>query len=126
MIAMGKHFHPNCFTCKGWFLSLGLIWADCGKELGTSFFLKDDAPLCESCIKSGGTVVGSVTCEECGGKISGTYVNYENKGYHNFCFKCYGCKKQLQHDAFYTKQGKVGHSVCSHSQKQHCKECAMK
>eukprot|EP01118_Nematostelium_gracile_P009340 TRINITY_DN3136_c0_g1_i1.p1 TRINITY_DN3136_c0_g1~~TRINITY_DN3136_c0_g1_i1.p1 ORF type:complete len:310 (-),score=58.81 TRINITY_DN3136_c0_g1_i1:39-968(-) len=100
VMALDKHWHQECFTCL-----------TCGKKLGESFYIKDNAPQCEAC--TGANNVGSNTnCVTCGKQLSGSYVAFQSNGYHPDCFVCAGCHTRLPHDAFYNKNGKP-----------HCRNC---
>lgn len=101
--ALGKNWHPDCFACTG-----------CGNKLGTSFFSKEEQPYCENCINKSGLKT-NVTCNECGRDVTGSYLTFGDKNFHNECLKCYSCKKVLPGDAFYNVNNQPA-----------CLECAQK
>uniref|UniRef100_A0A1B6E0B2 PDZ and LIM domain protein Zasp n=1 Tax=Clastoptera arizonana TaxID=38151 RepID=A0A1B6E0B2_9HEMI len=92
--AIGKHFHPECFTC-----------AYCGKLFGNSpFFLEDALPYCENDWNE----LFTTKCFACGFPIEAgdRWVEALNNNYHSQCFNCTMCKKNLEGQSFYAKGGR--------------------
>lgn len=92
--AIGKHFHPECFTC-----------AYCGKLFGNSpFFLEDALPYCENDWNE----LFTTKCFSCGFPIEAgdRWVEALNNNYHSQCFNCTMCKKNLEGQSFYAKGGR--------------------
>ncbi len=95
--AMGKKWHPKCFTCGG-----------CGNELNGPFYDRNGSPFCRSCVESDNKVTtGSVACNKCGRGVSGNYVEWSGKSFHSDCFLCGTCNNKLNMSAFYNVNGKV-------------------
>ncbi|KAF2069117.1 hypothetical protein CYY_009560 [Polysphondylium violaceum] len=83
--ALGKNWHPNCFTCE-----------KCNKKLGPSDTIKKSTqgnPVCGPC-SSG----GKSSCHECNKPVSGQGVEALDHVYHPECFKCHSCDKKLADD----------------------------
>ncbi|XP_054264705.1 PDZ and LIM domain protein Zasp-like isoform X2 [Macrosteles quadrilineatus] len=92
--AIGKHFHPECFTC-----------AYCGKLFGNSpFFLEDALPYCEADWNE----LFTTKCFSCGFPIEAgdRWVEALNNNYHSQCFSCTMCKKNLEGQSFFAKGGR--------------------
>ncbi|XP_065341796.1 PDZ and LIM domain protein Zasp isoform X10 [Cloeon dipterum] len=92
--AIGKHFHPECFNC-----------AYCGKLFGNSpFFLEDGLPYCEGDWNE----LFTTKCFACGFPIEAgdRWVEALNNNYHSQCFNCTSCKKNLEGQSFFAKQGR--------------------
>jgi hypothetical protein len=89
-IALDKHYHPECFTCHG-----------CGVSLQGTFYNKNNLPHCESCAN----LTKSSLCDKCQQTISGVYIVYNEKTYHQNCFVCSKCNSMLSHESFYTSNG---------------------
>uniref|UniRef100_A0A1B6L302 LIM zinc-binding domain-containing protein n=2 Tax=Graphocephala atropunctata TaxID=36148 RepID=A0A1B6L302_9HEMI len=92
--AIGKHFHPECFTC-----------AYCGKLFGNSpFFLEDALPYCEADWNE----LFTTKCFSCGFPIEAgdRWVEALNNNYHSQCFNCTMCKKNLEGQSFFAKGGR--------------------
>ncbi|XP_031618535.1 PDZ and LIM domain protein Zasp isoform X7 [Contarinia nasturtii] len=92
--AIGKHFHPECFTCTY-----------CGKLFGNSpFFLEDGRPYCESDWNE----LFTTKCFACGFPVEAgdRWVEALSHNYHSQCFNCTMCKKNLEGQSFYAKAGR--------------------
>ncbi|XP_055380059.1 PDZ and LIM domain protein Zasp-like isoform X7 [Condylostylus longicornis] len=92
--AIGKHFHPECFTC-----------AYCGKLFGnTPFFLEDGEPYCEADWNE----LFTTKCFACGFPVEAgdRWVEALNHNYHSQCFNCTMCKKNLEGQSFFNKGGR--------------------
>ncbi|XP_034950699.1 uncharacterized protein Zasp52 [Chelonus insularis] len=92
--AIGKHFHPECFSC-----------AYCGKLFGNSpFFLEDGLPYCEADWNE----LFTTKCFACGFPVEAgdRWVEALNNNYHSQCFNCTMCKKNLEGQSFYAKGGR--------------------
>lgn len=74
--AIGKHFHPECFSC-----------GHCGKLFGnTPFFLEDGMPYCEADWNE----LFTTKCFACGFPVEAgdRWVEALNHNYHSQCFNC--------------------------------------
>uniref|UniRef100_A0A1L8DMR5 Putative adaptor protein enigma n=1 Tax=Nyssomyia neivai TaxID=330878 RepID=A0A1L8DMR5_9DIPT len=92
--AIGKHFHPECFTC-----------AYCGKLFGNSpFFLEDGNPYCEADWNE----MFTTKCFACGFPVEAgdRWVEALSHNYHSQCFNCTTCKKNLEGQSFFAKGGR--------------------
>ncbi|KAL1138483.1 hypothetical protein AAG570_008546 [Ranatra chinensis] len=92
--AIGKQFHPECFSC-----------AYCGKLFGNNpFFLEDSLPYCENDWNE----LFTTKCFSCGFPIEAgdRWVEALNNNYHSQCFNCTMCKKNLEGQSFFAKGGR--------------------
>ncbi|KAI5731997.1 hypothetical protein M8J77_019575 [Diaphorina citri] len=94
--AIGKHYHPECFTC-----------AYCGKLFGNNpFFLEEGLPYCENDWND----LFTTKCFACGFPIEAgdRWVEALNNNYHSLCFNCSvpSCKKNLEGQSFFAKAGR--------------------
>ncbi|XP_055690935.1 PDZ and LIM domain protein Zasp isoform X5 [Lutzomyia longipalpis] len=92
--AIGKHFHPECFTC-----------AYCGKLFGNSpFFLEEGNPYCEADWNE----MFTTKCFACGFPVEAgdRWVEALSHNYHSQCFNCTTCKKNLEGQSFFAKGGR--------------------
>ncbi|XP_037910747.1 PDZ and LIM domain protein Zasp isoform X5 [Hermetia illucens] len=92
--AIGKHYHPECFTCSY-----------CGKLFGNSpFFLEEGEPYCEADWNE----LFTTKCFACGFPVEAgdRWVEALNHNYHSQCFNCTMCKKNLEGQSFYNKGGR--------------------
>ncbi|XP_044008225.1 PDZ and LIM domain protein Zasp isoform X19 [Aphidius gifuensis] len=94
LTAIGKHFHPECFSCTY-----------CGKLFGNSpFFLEDGLPYCEADWNE----LFTTKCYACGFPVEAgdRWVEALNNNYHSQCFNCSTCKANLEGQSFYAKGGR--------------------
>ncbi|XP_055918032.1 PDZ and LIM domain protein Zasp isoform X4 [Eupeodes corollae] len=92
--AIGRHFHPECFTC-----------AHCGKLFGnTPFFLEEGLAYCEADWNE----LFTTKCFACGFPVEAgdRWVEALGNNYHSQCFNCTYCKKNLEGQSFYNKGGR--------------------
>ncbi|XP_025268057.1 PDZ and LIM domain protein Zasp isoform X5 [Camponotus floridanus] len=92
--AIGKHFHPECFSCTY-----------CGKLFGNNpFFLEEGLPYCEADWNE----LFTTKCFACGFPVEAgdRWVEALNNNYHSQCFNCTMCKKNLEGQSFYAKGGR--------------------
>ncbi|XP_063219279.1 PDZ and LIM domain protein Zasp isoform X2 [Bacillus rossius redtenbacheri] len=92
--AVGKHFHPECFSCTY-----------CGTLFRNNpFFLEDGLPYCESDWNE----LFTTKCFACGFPIEAgdRWVEALSNNYHSQCFNCSNCKKNLEGQSFYAKGGR--------------------
>ncbi|XP_045486574.1 PDZ and LIM domain protein Zasp isoform X6 [Pieris rapae] len=92
--AIGKHFHPECFSC-----------VYCGKLFGNNpFFLEDGLPYCEADWNE----LFTTKCFACGFPVEAgdRWVEALNNNYHSQCFNCTVCKKNLEGQSFFARGGK--------------------
>ncbi len=96
--AMGKNFHPECFTCYG-----------CGKSFGKSgYYEKNGRPYCEDCYAE----KFGPKCVKCGKAIKGSYITTDKGAWHKKCFVCAGCGTSLAGKSHYEKNGNVYCQAC--------------
>jgi len=114
IMALGKTWHPNHFTC-----------AQCGLQLRGDFYEHDGKHSCKSCIESkfrctkcGNAITGeyfigngkmlhpqcldTFPCAKCGQSITTSDITALDKHYHPDCFTCTGCNYKLQ-GTFYAR-----------------------
>jgi len=114
VVALGKIFHTNHFTC-----------AACGLQLSNDFFEHEGKPSCGPCmekyftcckcgqgieaeyfdvagLKYHGSCLDRGTCARCGKGINSAETTALGKNYHPECFTCYGCGFKLE-GTFYAK-----------------------
>uniref|UniRef100_A0A336MEA4 CSON014743 protein n=1 Tax=Culicoides sonorensis TaxID=179676 RepID=A0A336MEA4_CULSO len=92
--AIGRQFHPECFTCSY-----------CGKLFGNSpFFLEEGEPYCQNDWNE----LFTTKCFACGFPVEAgdRWVEALNNNYHSQCFNCTMCKKNLEGQSFYAKGGR--------------------
>ncbi|XP_045512693.1 PDZ and LIM domain protein Zasp isoform X5 [Pieris brassicae] len=92
--AIGKHFHPECFSC-----------VYCGKLFGNNpFFLEDGLPYCEADWNE----LFTTKCFACGFPVEAgdRWVEALNNNYHSQCFNCTVCKKNLEGQSFFARGGR--------------------
>uniref|UniRef100_A0A8D9BA69 PDZ and LIM domain protein Zasp n=1 Tax=Cacopsylla melanoneura TaxID=428564 RepID=A0A8D9BA69_9HEMI len=94
--AIGRHYHPECFTC-----------AYCGKLFGNNpFFLEEGLPYCENDWND----LFTTKCFACGFPIEAgdRWVEALSNNYHSLCFNCSvpSCKKNLEGQSFFAKAGR--------------------
>ncbi|XP_026486027.1 PDZ and LIM domain protein Zasp isoform X6 [Vanessa tameamea] len=92
--AIGKHFHPECFSC-----------VYCQKLFGNNpFFLEDGLPYCEADWNE----LFTTKCFACGFPVEAgdRWVEALNNNYHSQCFNCTVCKKNLEGQSFFAKGGR--------------------
>ncbi|KAK6641824.1 PDZ and LIM domain protein Zasp [Polyplax serrata] len=93
--AIGKHFHPECFTC-----------VYCGKLFGNNpFFMEDGMPYCQKDWNE----LFTTKCFACGFPIEAgdKWVEALNNNYHSQCFNCTTCKSNLEGQTFFAKGGRA-------------------
>jgi len=96
--ALGKHWHPHCFTCS-----------KCHSQLSGNFVVKDDQPLCNNCSQASRPL-----CRKCGQGLQGDYVTFKGENLHNNCHTCVLCRKPLGVSGFYEVQGQPRCGDCVH------------
>ncbi|KAF7489135.1 PDZ and LIM domain protein Zasp [Sarcoptes scabiei] len=92
--ALGKQWHPACFTCT-----------HCRKPFGnSSFYLEDSFPYCETDWNN----LFTTKCVGCGYPIAAgdRWVEALNQNFHSNCFRCTVCGNQLEGQSFYAKGGR--------------------
>lgn len=92
--AIGKQYHPECFSC-----------VYCGKLFGNNpFFLEDGLPYCEADWNE----LFTTKCFACGFPVEAgdRWVEALNNNYHSQCFNCTVCKKNLEGQSFFAKGGR--------------------
>lgn len=94
MNALGKKWHPECFTCT-----------HCRKPFGNSeFYLEDSFPYCEKDWND----LFTTKCVGCGYPIAAgdRWVEALNQNYHSNCFRCTVCHNNLEGQSFFAKGGR--------------------
>jgi len=90
--ALGKKWHPDCFTCS-----------TCNQQFpGGSFFERDGYPYCSDHFYSNAVP----NCGSCGKPVRGECTNALNQSWHVDCFVCQYCRKAFTDGAFFEVQGK--------------------
>jgi uncharacterized CHY-type Zn-finger protein len=97
LTALGKTWHTRCFKCQ-----------QCGKELGREFVAKDGYGQCVSCVDR-----ARPACEKCRNPLSGEYINFQGKGFHQDCFVCTQCRSRLGTSGFFNVGGQLKCQRCA-------------
>ena len=96
ILALEKKWHEKCFVCTE---------EGCTTVLGEDnpFYEFEGNPYCETHIsqfyQQGSTEVQE--CSVCNKPIEGVALNAFDRSYHDTCFQCFSCKKQLEPNDFY-------------------------
>ncbi|KJH51006.1 LIM domain protein [Dictyocaulus viviparus] len=91
VIALGKMWHPEHYTCF-----------ECGLELGNrNFFERNGRAYCEEDYHNH----FSPRCASCNGPIKDRCVSALKKNYHVQCFTCAECGQEFGDDGFHEKDG---------------------
>ncbi|XP_062449268.1 filamin-binding LIM protein 1 [Rhea pennata] len=78
--AMGKQYHPGCFTCR-----------TCQRLLaGRRYYRKEGRPICDACYQA-----ALEKCARCQAPVVESIVRALGKGYHPGCFACTACGRAL-------------------------------
>lgn len=93
MIAISKHYHPQCFRCS-----------DCATVIASKFYNREGQPVCDDCMNRV-EAAKRKKCDRCSNPVTGAYVAYEGRSFHDECFKCAECLKLLPIDDFYSVNG---------------------
>jgi uncharacterized CHY-type Zn-finger protein len=54
-----------------------------------------------------------VSCYKCSQPLTGTYITYEGKSYHNACFTCTMCNTLMSHESFFIVNGQPACQNCA-------------
>ncbi|CAD6185755.1 unnamed protein product [Caenorhabditis auriculariae] len=93
VIALGKMWHPEHYTC-----------CECGAELGhRNFFERNGRAYCEEDYHN----QFSPRCAGCSGPIKDRCVTALNKNFHLQCFTCSECGREFGEDGFHEKNGQT-------------------
>ncbi|KAE9415169.1 hypothetical protein Angca_009384 [Angiostrongylus cantonensis] len=91
VIALGKMWHPEHYTC-----------CECGLELGhRNFFERNGRAFCEEDYHN----LFSPRCSSCHGPIKDRCVTALNRNYHVQCFTCSECGREFGDEGFHEKDG---------------------
>lgn len=100
--ALGKKWHPNCFTCS-----------TCNQPFpGGSFFERDGFPYCSEHFHSNSRQI----CGGCQKPVVGETVNAGGQAFHPDCFVCNYCRKAFTDSSFHQVGGKVFCSLHYHAE----------
>ncbi|XP_032878422.1 PDZ and LIM domain protein 5 isoform X4 [Amblyraja radiata] len=91
LVAMGRSWHPEEFTCAYCNLSL----ADIG------FVEENGAVYCEKCYEQ----FFAPECGRCQRKILGEIINALKQAWHVNCFVCVACKHPIRNNVFHMEDG---------------------
>ncbi|XP_055497427.1 PDZ and LIM domain protein 5-like isoform X3 [Leucoraja erinacea] len=91
LVAMGRSWHPEEFTCAYCHLSL----ADIG------FVEENGAVYCEKCYEQ----FFAPECGRCQRKILGEIINALKQTWHVNCFVCVACKHPIRNNVFHMEDG---------------------
>ena len=90
--ALGKKWHPDCFSCS-----------TCNQPFpGGSFFERDGYPYCQAHYSG-----ASQICGGCNKPVVGECTNAGNRAYHPDCFVCAFCRKAFTDGSFFENNGQV-------------------
>ncbi|CCD65976.1 Paxillin homolog 1 [Caenorhabditis elegans] len=93
VIALGKMWHPEHYTC-----------CECGAELGQRpFFERNGRAFCEEDYHN----QFSPKCQGCHRAITDRCVSVMNKNFHIECFTCAECNQPFGEDGFHEKNGQT-------------------
>ncbi|XP_035234647.1 PDZ and LIM domain protein 7-like isoform X2 [Anguilla anguilla] len=91
LVAMGKSWHPEEFTC-----------AHCHGSLADVGFVEErGAVYCEHCYEE----FFAPTCGRCQHKILGEVINALKQTWHMSCFLCVSCQKPIGNSTFHLEDG---------------------
>jgi len=110
MRALGKQYHPDCFSCS-----------TCQALLeGGNFYDHEDKPQCERCYYS----TYSMKCAGCGLPITSQVISAIGLNWHPNCFACTNCKTTFNDKAYFEKDGRPFCSTCFNNVfAPRCKSC---
>ncbi|XP_051518126.1 PDZ and LIM domain protein 5-like isoform X1 [Myxocyprinus asiaticus] len=91
LMAMGKSWHPDEFTCAHCSVSLS--------ELG--FVEEQGSVYCQHCYEE----FFAPTCARCQYKILGEVINALKQTWHVYCFLCASCQQPIRNNTFYLEDG---------------------
>ncbi|XP_052413320.1 PDZ and LIM domain protein 5a isoform X5 [Carassius gibelio] len=91
LMAMGKSWHPEEFTCAHCSVSLS--------ELG--FVEEQGSVYCQHCYEE----FFAPTCARCQHKILGEVINALKQTWHVYCFLCASCQQPIRNDTFHLEDG---------------------
>lgn len=87
VVAKGKTFHADCFSC-----------GDCGTMLGGKQFIpRDNQFYCENCYYKN----FNPACGKCKETIKGQYISALGQSWHPHCFVCTDCNKPFEGQQFH-------------------------
>jgi len=96
--ALGKVWHPWCFTC-----------VVCEQEIGSkTFFEREGKPYCETCYQG----LFAPQCCKCGENIIGQCVTAMNQTWHPECFICALCSCNFGDEGFHEFENKPYCRAC--------------
>ncbi|XP_061119226.1 PDZ and LIM domain protein 5-like isoform X2 [Conger conger] len=91
LVAMGKSWHPEEFTC-----------AHCGASLAECGFTQEGGAVhCERCYEE----LFAPECARCHGKVLGEVINALKQTWHVDCFLCTSCKQPIRDRTFHLEEG---------------------
>ncbi|XP_030647567.1 PDZ and LIM domain protein 5a [Chanos chanos] len=95
LVAMGKSWHPEEFTCAHCHTSLAHVGfvEEQGSGRGTVY--------CEHCYEE----FFAPTCARCQGKILGEVINALKQTWHVCCFLCASCQQPIRNKTFHLEDG---------------------
>ncbi|XP_026101765.1 PDZ and LIM domain protein 5-like isoform X3 [Carassius auratus] len=91
LMAMGKSWHPEEFTCAHCSVSLS--------ELG--FVEEQGSVYCQHCYEE----FFAPTCARCHYKILGEVINALKQTWHVYCFLCASCQQPIRNNTFHLEDG---------------------
>uniref|UniRef100_A0A672M3A7 PDZ and LIM domain protein 5-like n=1 Tax=Sinocyclocheilus grahami TaxID=75366 RepID=A0A672M3A7_SINGR len=91
LVAMGKSWHPEEFTCAHCSVSLS--------ELG--FVEEQGSVYCQHCYEE----FFAPACARCQFKILGEVINALKQTWHVYCFLCASCQQPIRNDTFHLEDG---------------------
>ncbi|XP_017566230.1 PDZ and LIM domain protein 5b isoform X2 [Pygocentrus nattereri] len=91
LVAMGKSWHPEEFTC-----------AHCNCSLAELGFVEErGAVYCEHCYEQ----FFAPTCCRCQQKVLGEVINALKQTWHVYCFLCTSCQQPIRNNTFHLEDG---------------------
>ncbi|MGH0125413.1 UNVERIFIED_CONTAM: hypothetical protein FKN15_068963 [Acipenser sinensis] len=91
LVAMGKSWHPEEFTC-----------AHCKNSLADTGFVEEKGSVyCEHCYEK----FFAPTCGRCQRKIIGEIINALKQTWHVHCFLCTSCHQPIRNNVFHLEDG---------------------
>ena len=73
-------YHVHCLTCT-----------QCSQEISYNYYNQNGQPICLNC-----KLVNAKNCSVCEQKIFGNSCSFDQKMYHNNCFRCRHCMRLLK------------------------------
>lgn len=103
-----QKYHVECLKC-----------CHCNEEIDYDYYNQNGKPLCLNC-----KLINAKNCTICSQKVFGDSLTFDNKLYHNNCFRCQQCMKLLKgRKLLLDKSGEPSCDECLSKHKHNEKTC---